>query len=305
MERYQDTVAELNRAIEQNPEDTGAIAQRGEMYRQMEHFEAALADFDRAIELNPNYAWAIAHRGETYYQMKRYEEALDDFNRAIEVNPDYIWAIAHRGAIYRFMGKPYYEKAVADFTQAIDLKPDYAWAIAYRCQTYGLMNRYQEALVDFDRAIVLDKTIIPNWPGERGLLLSYLGQYAEAIACCEQGLQENPADYVTLYTLAVVKARWKGLVDAQAEIEKTRSALQTVMNRSTCAGGLYRIGGLAALEGDRDRALNCLQEAISLENEPLELARRDLAWLDLRDDPRFQSLISQNTEVLSTQIKTG
>ncbi|MEW6498740.1 MAG: tetratricopeptide repeat protein, partial [Cyanobacteriota bacterium] len=55
MERYQDTLAELNRGIEQNPDDTRAIAQRGETYRQMEHFAAALADFDRAIELNPNY----------------------------------------------------------------------------------------------------------------------------------------------------------------------------------------------------------------------------------------------------------
>ena len=290
------TLAELNRAIEQNPDDTRVIAQRGETYRQMEQFEKALGDFNRAIELNPNYAWAIARRGEIYVNMKRFREALSDFNRAIELNPDYTWAIAHRGATYRFLGKGYYNKALADFNRAIDLKPNYAWAIAYRCQIYTLMKRYEEALVDCDRAIALDKTIVPNWPGERGLLLSYLGRYAEVISCCEQGLQENPNDYVTLYTQAVVKARWKGLNEAKVEIDKTRAALQAVVNKSTPAGALYRLGGLAALEGDRNQALSYLTEAILLENEPLELARRDLAWLDLRDNPRFVSLIADTTE---------
>jgi tetratricopeptide (TPR) repeat protein len=228
--------------------------------------------------------------------MKRFQEALSDFNRAIELNPDYTWAIAHRGATYHFLGKGYYNKGLADFNRAIDLKPNYAWAIAYRCQIYTLMKRYSEALVDCDRAIALDNTIVPNWPGERGLLLSYLGRYAEVISCCEQGLQENPNDYVTLYTLAVVKARWKGLNEAKVEIDKTRAALQAVVNKSTPAGALYRLGGLAALEGDRNQALSYLTDAILLENEPMELARRDLAWLDLRDDPRFVSLIADTAQ---------
>ena len=157
-------------------------------------------------------------------------------------------------------------------------------------------KRYPEALVDCDRAIALDRTIVPNWPGERGLLLSYLGRYAEVISCCEQGLQENPNDYVTLYTLAVVKARWKGLNEAKVEIDKTRATLQAVVNKSTPAAALYRLGGLAALEGDRNQALSYFTEAILLENEPLELARRDLAWLDLRDDPRFVSLIAETAQ---------
>jgi hypothetical protein len=59
---------------------------------------------------------------------------------------------------------------------------------------------------------------------------------------------------------------------------------------------LYRLGGLAALEGDRNQALSYLTDAILLENEPMELARRDLAWLDLRDDPRFVSLIADTAQ---------
>ncbi len=153
------------------------------------------------------------------------------------------------------------------------------------------MERYEEALIDFDRAIALDEAIIPDWPGERGLLLSYLGRYSEAISGCEQGLQQNPEDYITLYTLAVLKAQLQGLVAAQLEIKTTQNILKAVAKQSRDAGVIYRLGGLAALEGDIEQALNYLQQAIVLDNEPLELARRDLAWLNLRDYPRFQSLI--------------
>ena len=288
--RDRETLSDINRSIEQNPDDAKALAHRGENHRLTGHFEAALDDFNRVIALEPDYAWAIAHRGETYYLMKRYQEAFADFNRAIELNPDYNWAIAHRGASYHRLN--YYQQALVDFNQAIEQNPNYAWAIFYRGTIYALMNRYEEALVDSDNAIALDQTLIPNWPGERGLLLSYLGRYAEAISCCEQGLEGKPDDYITLYTLAVVKARWKSLTEAQKEINKTQALLEALVNMSICASVLYRLGGLAAIQGDSDQALNYLQEAISLENEPLELARRDLAWLDLRDHPRFKSLIS-------------
>jgi tetratricopeptide (TPR) repeat protein len=61
----------------------------------MDRYEEALADFNRAIDLNPSHAWAIASRGQTYQAMDRYEEALADFNRAIDLNPNLASEIGH------------------------------------------------------------------------------------------------------------------------------------------------------------------------------------------------------------------
>jgi len=288
-----ETLTDINRRIEQNPDDAKALAHRGENHRLTGHFEAALDDFNRSIELEPNNAWAIAHRGEIYRLMARYEQAIADFSPSLAFNPKYVWTLAHRGASYYQLKQ--YRNALVDINQAIDLQPDYPWALVYRINLYIRMERYEEALVDFDRAIALDNTIISHWPGERGLLLSYMGRYAEVISCYEQGLKDNSNDHITLYTLAVIKARLKGLAAAQAEIETTRNTLQAIKEQSKRAGVLYRLGGLAALEGNWDRALNCLQEAILLDNEPLELARRDIAWLELREHPRFQSLINEES----------
>jgi len=292
MKQFEENLANLNRDIKQNPDNAWALAHRGETYRLMERYQEALMDFNRCIELDSTYAWAIARRGETYRLMEDYDKALADFSRAIELTPTYAWAIAHRGATYRFMGKCYYDKALADFNRAIELTPTYAWALAYRALIHELLNRYEETLADFDRALALDDTLFNNPLSKRGLLLSYCGRYAEAIACCQQALLENPDDHFALYNVAVFKACWQGLAEARADVRKAHAALLSVVNTEARGIALYRLGGLAALEGRTEQALNYLEEAILLENETIEYACHDLAWLDLRSEPRFQSLIA-------------
>ena len=71
----------------------------------MGKYEQALADFDRAIDLDEKMAWAIAERGETYRLMEKYELALADFDRAIDLDEKMAWAIASRGETYRLMEK--------------------------------------------------------------------------------------------------------------------------------------------------------------------------------------------------------
>ncbi|MBH8552513.1 tetratricopeptide repeat protein [Nostocaceae cyanobacterium CENA357] len=293
MKSYGEAIASLNQSIKHNPNNTEAIAHQGEAYRLGKQYEEALIYFNQAIAQNSTYAWAIAHRGEVYRLMKRYPQALADFNQSLELKPDYVWALAHRGVTYRLMGKHYYEKALADFSQAIDLNPNYAWALAYRARLYDLLRRYEEALVDFDRAIVLDQTVFDNWLSERGSLLSYCGQYAEAIDCCQLALQEDPKNHFALYNIAIFQARWQGLAEASTDIEKARALLLTLRDTQERGMVLYRLGGLAAIENQPEIALNYLREAILLDQEAIEFARHDVAWLELRNSPKFLMLIAE------------
>src|SRR5262249_21168731 len=120
----------------------------------MERYEEAMADVNRAIELDEKYDWALAQRGETYRLMGWYEQALADLTRAIELDEKYAWALAQRGETYRLMG--WYEQALADLTRAIELDEKYAWALAQRGLTYRLMEQYEQALADSIRAVELD-----------------------------------------------------------------------------------------------------------------------------------------------------
>ena len=284
---YKDyAIVEFSRTIDSDSSYIPAIAHRGITYRELERYEEALKDFDRAIELDPQSAWAIAHRGITYRELERYEEALKDFDRAIELDPQSAWAIAHRGITYRELER--YEEALKDFDRAIELDPQNAWIVEGRADTYRLMGSYDKALTDFDTAISLEYDC---WGG-RGLALSYLGRYSEAIQSYNESLKRNSHAFSDLYNVAVATVRLRGVTDAHLQIEAVRQTLTSSLNTKSRGAALYGLGGLEAVTGNIDAALNYLRQSILLERQAAIWARQDVAWLDLHSNEYFQDLIS-------------
>jgi hypothetical protein len=53
----------------------------------MQRYDEALADLNRAIELNPSLPYAITGRGNTYWRMRRYGKALADLRLALRTPP--------------------------------------------------------------------------------------------------------------------------------------------------------------------------------------------------------------------------
>ena len=132
------------------------LAFRGARYLAKGRYDQALADFDRAIELGAADAWFFVGRGNTYVTMGRYDQALADYDRAIELDAADAWVFLCRGMTYGTMGRN--DQALADFDHAIELGAADAWVFFGRGAIYRLMGRYDDALADFDRAIELDPT---------------------------------------------------------------------------------------------------------------------------------------------------
>ncbi len=294
MRCYEDALADSNHTIAINPKDDYSIAHRGEIYRKLDRYEEALKDLNHAIALNANHPCAFSHRGDAYLDIGQYEDALTDFNHAIIINPTDDYAFAHRGHAYSRLGL--YEKALADFAHAITLNKNRHCVFSHRAETYQKMGRYKEALLDFEHATALGIHVSTL---NRGLLLSYLKRYAEALACYEEGLKKAPDDYSLLYNVAVVMARWKGFSESQQHIDKARTALQAVIHKKNHGRALYGLGGLEALAGNTDSALDYLEQAIPLSKKVTNWAQHDIAWLDLRTNPRFQSLLSSEKNLSS------
>jgi tetratricopeptide (TPR) repeat protein len=152
------------------------------------------------------------------------------------------------------------------------------------------MGYYEEALRDFDRSIALDESERVASGNERGLALSSLGRYAEAIECYHEARVETP-DHYTLYNIAVAVHRWKGPRNAKPQIKAARDRLMALLDTDARSSAVYGLAGLEALEGKADQALRHLQEVVSFDEQVAAWARHDVAWLDLREDPRFQTLV--------------
>ena len=82
-------------------------------------FQEALADFDRAIELEPTYPGAFHKRGLVQEKLGRHAEAVQDFDRAIELNPEYGAAYFSRASLHTKLSNE--DAALADMQMVTHL----------------------------------------------------------------------------------------------------------------------------------------------------------------------------------------
>jgi tetratricopeptide (TPR) repeat protein len=98
-------------------------------------------------------------------------------------------ASVRRGDTHRQKGR--YEEALANYSRAIVLDPNPASAISSRGETYRQMGRYEEALADLTHAIALD----PNSTlaiGSRGVTYRQMMRYEKALADLTRAIELDP-----------------------------------------------------------------------------------------------------------------
>jgi tetratricopeptide (TPR) repeat protein len=198
-----------------------------------------------------------------------------------------------------FLDNQEYDAALAWLSRNMELAPnDYRFYLL-RWPVYAALRRYIEALADITRASELDghtesdTDAVSYYLSNKGLLLSYLERYGEAIELYEQVLRIEPGSYSAQYNIAVATVRANSGLGAGLQVELARKSLEAILDLPERSLGLYGLGGLEALQGNTDLALDYLEKAFSLDEGLDDMAKHDMAWLDLRRDPRFISLMAR------------
>jgi Tfp pilus assembly protein PilF len=112
-----------------------------------------MADYDKLIELDPDNSHAYHERGDFYYQMEEYSKAVADYNKAIQLNPSDALAYFNRAYAYGEIGE--YDKAIADYSSAIELNPSDAQAYYNRSLDYQNKGEVPKAVSDLEKCIEL------------------------------------------------------------------------------------------------------------------------------------------------------
>ncbi|MBQ4341228.1 MAG: tetratricopeptide repeat protein [Clostridia bacterium] len=177
--KFEEAMADYNRAIELKSDYAEAYNSRGCLYDDMGEREKAMADYNRAIELKSDYSFAYNNRGCLYDDMGEQEKAMADYNRAIELKPNDADVYNNRGCLYDDMGEQ--EKAMADYNRAIELKPDFAEAYNNCGNLYDDMGEKAKAMADYNRAIELKPDNAEAY-NNRGILYRKMGEQEKAMA---------------------------------------------------------------------------------------------------------------------------
>ncbi len=264
-----------------------------------QEWRQSLPMFRRAIELDPDYAQAYAGLADVLAQLLlwrfvRAEEVLPEAtraaHRALELAPDLAEAHVALGHVRSLTGDN--DGATRSFERALELNPELFEAHYYfarHCFAHG----------EYVRAAQLFRSAFAIRPDDYTVLalavpvFDRIGEHAQAEAMAHEALEGlkhqvelGVADPRANELLANMFAR---LGQREAGMPYAEAALRA---RPDDYSTLYNAACYYSLAGDTERALELLERACKFGGGSRDWIEHDSDLDPLRDNPRFQKLIS-------------
>ncbi len=158
LERVEEAREVLERLIEENPEDAGAIVALGNVLRSHEMFAEAAETYTLAIdqieEPGPQH-WSIYYfRGIAHERSKQWDLAEPDLKKALELNPEDPHVLNYLGYSWVDQGQRL-DEALDMIARAVRLRPNDGYIVDSLGWAYYRLGRYEEAVSELERAVEL------------------------------------------------------------------------------------------------------------------------------------------------------
>lgn len=304
-----------------------------------EDVEEAIEHFKQAIGLDPDFALAHCALGGCYANrviksmgdFEDYERAEEAFRKGLDIDPKIMEARMHMVFIYLARGEK--SKARAAVENLRHEAPNDVGVQFVASYLYRLDGDYERSLRSLDRMLALNpaESVVVTY--NRARVFMYQGRMDDAMRELDEGARIE-ADHpfvrtfraVALYrqgNAAEAAEILRGVLDTHPEMDGIRPhyaiALSKLGQHEAARAQLtervkevaeadhdapYWIATAYAVEGLRDQAFKWLERAINRGNENLPWFRANPEWKELRDDPRFEMLMSR-IEKSHAQARVG
>ena len=241
----------VERAAESLPDWDRPLLSAATLAEEEDDSEAAVGWYRAALELRPDDQTLWVRLGSALAAAEKPRESVAAYRRALEIDPDF------EAARIRLLSQLDMTGNRATFDNEIngilEREPDSGLARYRRAQLLNQEGRFQEALVDIDRAIRsfleaepaagqdLD-TVVRNARGFRARLLMQLGRSTDAAVEARALVQEYPWYPEPLFVLGTILMR-QGDPEGRSLLQRFKSLSDAREHRRT-AGGLLRRGDL-------------------------------------------------------------
>ena len=185
--------------------------------------EALLADLPKGDETLAARAELQYTLGVLYWVDRQYERALGSINAALEAaqrtDNTRLEARCHNslGNVYADLDR--HEEAVVEYQRAIELDPKLAAPHNGLGNVYRVLGRHQEAVTEYQRAIELDPQFAYPHNG-LGNVYADLGRYEEAVTEYRRAIELDPKYAIPHNNLAGVYLELKRLEEARRGFEE-------------------------------------------------------------------------------------
>jgi len=193
------TLADLDRAVELDPESAEAWQARALFHLNRGAVKDAIADFDRLLAKdNDNVGIRIAI-AQALMNVKQYDESRKYLDYVIEKRPSpavysmraQLWAVQEQ-----------LDKAMADLEAALKLDPGNLAVILLRARLHFAQQNHELARKDLETFLALEPDL-PDAIELYSLVLANLGEYDKAIGTITKLVEEEPENMLWKLQLAI------------------------------------------------------------------------------------------------------
>lgn len=294
-DRKDDALAFFQGLVDENPLNSKAWSNIGDIYRMSFQYEESIDPYEFALSIDPEDLWANMHLSDIYYELGRYQEAIDTLNEALRHGVE-------TSMIRSSLGDCYYrlndlESAAENFQKAIDINPIQGAGWAGMGYIYSDHGDSKQAIRHFKKAYDLE-------PWETDYLYSIAADYRKlndfdhAIEYLRKIEAQNPSDPDSYFYIA----------DLYGELDKVDDAIETIKTGLTKTNNdpslLYLLAYACFVKGDRQQGLSALDQALSDDFEGYkdfieydkELLGNDIDIIDLIAQHKTQHENESKTE---------
>jgi serine/threonine-protein kinase len=297
-------LAEFRQAERALPNNADVILAVAALQRRLGHWDEAIALQRRAVALDPRNFHASWNLVTTYMMLRRFPEALAEADRVLAWAPTNVGALSQKAQVLLATGDlQAAEPLLANPRLDLSLPATYAL----------LQRRYAVAIEILSKAPTTDTD--PNERAIEKLLLGLSHQrvgdntaaratYQDAAQDLQRQLEKAaPDSFAAGLTHAFLGLAYAGLGEATSAIAEGQKAMAIEPTSKDPVDGPAReerMANIYALLGDPDHAIPILKRLLQIPYGDAitpALLRLDPMWDQIRNDPRFQELVSEKQPV--------
>jgi tetratricopeptide (TPR) repeat protein len=244
--RYEEALGDLNRAATMAPHKPEYCYFLGRVLKLLSHWDAAIASYEQALRggsaLGDLTCDALNELGLCHLESGRPEQALHYIDAAIQLSPSGFNAIFNRGYICEQLNR--WDEAIQAYSRALAVDGQSADALSYRANCHWKLCDYAAAAADYRAAANLDRQRVAD-RNSLGACLVELERYDEALAEFQSVIRQDRQNASAHRWIAGVHYRRKDYAAAlpwySKAIQLEPANVVTYLDRGDCLKALGQI----------------------------------------------------------------
>ncbi|MBX3433866.1 MAG: tetratricopeptide repeat protein [Pirellulales bacterium] len=186
-------LADVATVLADNPDELAAYLLQSEILREQQKYDDALAVLEKATIAVPDSPVPYQQRGEIFRQQGETAKAIEEFGKVLTMAPDSLLTLIHRAEAN--LSEENFAAAMADVDATLAKQPGLIAALRLRCQILAAEDKLAEAIAEMEKLVAA----APNQPELQMQLALYsviAKQPRRAIAAYDAVLADDPDNYL-------------------------------------------------------------------------------------------------------------